>query len=239
MQGISTAAIVVYRGVSVEETEAFRSVLTRLPDVQAYTAGVVRGQVAGSGGIETATVSLDEMPHPEIVAVPGGMGCHRQEAVADWLRSVSPSWLVTSSTGSALLAAAGLLRDGTAATHWLGGPLLERYGAHAAQAQVVIDGRIITCAGGLSAFRAALVIAEAYGGRQLVARIRAEYQAALRPPEPAPTLWQRLRDALWPRGRVVTLTSRSLDHPVDDSEVLDLGLVTPPPIESRARPAGD
>ena len=39
-----------------------------------------------------------------------------------------PTWVVTSSTGSALLAAAGLLRGRTAATHWLAGPLLERHG---------------------------------------------------------------------------------------------------------------
>lgn len=220
-----TAAIVVYQGVLVDETEVFRFLLSRLPDFQVVTVGAARVSYPGPGGVETAEATLDEVSDPEIVAVPGGIGCHRQAQIAGWLRTVSPAWIITSSTGSALLAAAGLLRDATAATHWLAGSLLERHGAHPSPEQVVVDGAIITCAGRSSAFGAALIIAEAYGGQALVDRIRAEL-AAEPAPEPRPAIWRRLRKAVRRRGREPVDTRTPKPLPVSGADVLDLGMVT-------------
>jgi putative intracellular protease/amidase len=218
-----TTAIVVYHGVLVDETEILRFVLSRLPGFHTVTVGLSRGQVTGPGGVETAEVALEEAGEPEIIAVPGGIGSHSYTEIASWLRTVAPTWLVTSSTGSTLLAAAGLLRDATAATHWLAGPLLERHGAHPSREQVVVDGHIVTCSGSSSAFRAALVIAEAYGGAELVARIRADAAAAGRSGTPARRwpFWQWLRDTV----RWTKTGPTSADQ---EKDVLHLGLVTPP-----------
>lgn len=231
MKPDGTAAIVVYQGVTVDETEVIRFVLSRLPGVRTVNVSTTRGMVAGSGGVETAEATLTEIGNPEIVAVPGGIGSHRYTAIADWLRTVSPKWILASSTGTTLLAAAGLLRDATAATHWLAGPLLEQYGAHPSRERVVVDGRIITCSGISSAFRGALVIAEAMGGPELVARIRAEVPISGSPEPPRRPILQRLLDALRrqpqtaePAHPTAALLSREV-------EVLDLGVITlqPPP----------
>lgn len=220
------AAIVVYQGVLVDETEVFRFVLSRLPGVRTVTVGVARGQVAGPGGVEVAEATLAEVTDPEIVAVPGGMGCHRQTAIAAWLQSVSPRWTLSSSTGSALLATADLLRDATAATHWLAGSILERHGAHPSREQVVVDGSIVSSSGRSSAFRAALVVAQTYGGPSLVEQILTDAASAREPAQPlgAEPWWLRM---------LRTLASRPAPSPapagplLDEGEVLDLGLVGP------------
>lgn len=231
MDADATAAIVVYQGVLVDETEVFRFVLSRVPDFRTVTVGTTRGTFPGPGGVESAEATLEEVGRPEVVAVPGGIGCHQRSEIANWLQTLSPAWILASSTGSALLAAAGLLRDSTAATHWLAGPLLERHGAHPSREQVVVDGPIITCSGAASAFRAALVIAEAYGGSELADRIRAEVSAG-EAQEPRQTFWRRLRNAARrprsePHPRTPTLPA------IKDTDVLDLGLVILRPHDDR------
>jgi transcriptional regulator GlxA family with amidase domain len=168
----TTIAILAYQGVLADETEAFRFVLSRIPHAHVVTVGAALGPVAGPGGEQLVDATIDQIDHPDVVAVPGGIGVYRRDELSHWLGSVSPRWLLASSTGSALVASAGLLHEGEAATHWLAGPLLARYGAHASHERVVVDGGVVTCSGCASAFRAALVVAEAYGGPSLVSEIR-------------------------------------------------------------------
>lgn len=226
MHAGSTAAIVVYQGVLVDEAEVFRFVLSRLPDIRVLMVGTTRAAFPGPGGVETAEATIEEVGSPEIIAVPGGLGCHRRTEIGNWLQTVSPSWILASSTGSALLAAAGLLRDSTAATHWLAGPLLESHGAHPSQEQVVIDGPIVTCSGRASAFRAALVVAQAYGGSELVDRIRADVSAGPAPEPPRQRFWRRLWNGVRRSSPEPNHTSALNAPPIDQAELLDLGLIT-------------
>jgi transcriptional regulator GlxA family with amidase domain len=222
-----TVAIVVYQGVLVDETEVFRFVLSRLPALDTVLVGMTHGEHAGPGGIETAEATLEEIGNPEIVVVPGGIGCDRLTEIADWLRTVSPAWLVASSTGSTLLAAAGLLHRRTAATHWLAGPILERYGAHPSREQLVVDGRIVTCSGPSSAFRAALVIAEAYGGPELVREIRSAVEIGKAPKNrPHEAIWQRLWHSIRPPQRQPELVPTTPEPLITESNVVDLGMIT-------------
>lgn len=225
-----TIAIVVYQGVLVDETEVVRFVLGHIPDLQTVTVSTTPGTFAGPGGEQTAEATLEEIGNPEIIAIPGGIGSDHRTDIADWLRTVSPSWIISTSTGSALLAAAGLLGHETAATHWLAGPLLERYGAHPSREQLVVNNRIVTCAGSSSAFRGALVIAEAYGGQELVEKIRAKvWQASQAPsPEPHRAFWMRLRNSLWPSRDEQELSRVPVtDEPaLSGVNVLDLGMIT-------------
>ena len=174
----STIAIVAYQGVLADETEAFRFVLSRIPGSHVVTVGERRGTVAGPGGAQVVEAMFDEIGNPDVVALPGGLGCHRHVEVARWLRSIEPRWLLASSTGSALLAAAGMLRDVSAATHWLAGSILEKHGAHPSPDRLVIAGHIVTCTGRASALDAALVVARSSGGDELVDQIVTELAEA-------------------------------------------------------------
>lgn len=213
MNVTSTIAIVAYEGVLADETEAFRFVLSRLPGARVITVGDRPGAVGGPGGAQLIEAGLHEIGQPEVIAVPGGLGCHRQVGIAAWLRTVEPRWLLASSTGSALLATAGLLRDATAATHWLAGSILERHGAHPSPDRLVVAGPIVTCTGRASAYDAALVVARSYGGADLVQRILAELAAIreeLERPPSRRSSWRRRRRSCPPRAL----------RPPDPSELL-------------------
>ena len=82
-----------------------------------------------------ATTTLDEVPEPDIVMVPGGGApTLRQLAnpvLLDYLRNADrTAEMVTSvCTGSLLLAGAGLLQGRPATTHWAYHRFLDRLGA--------------------------------------------------------------------------------------------------------------
>jgi putative intracellular protease/amidase len=169
---VLAVAIVAYHGVLADESDAFRAVLAKIPGARIITVGACRGIVAGPGGAQLIEDTFADVDRADAVVVPGGLGSHRHPEIALWLRRVRPRWVLASSTGSALLAAAGLLRRRTAATHWLAGPLLERYGAIPSTERLVIDRPYVTCAGLASTFDAAFVVASEVGGPQLVRTIR-------------------------------------------------------------------
>jgi putative intracellular protease/amidase len=88
---------------------------------------------AGSLGL-TADYTLDEVTKPEIVVIPGGPGqiaLMEDKEVLDWVRRVHKTsrWTTSVCTGSLVLAAAGLLNDAPATTHWLALDTLGQLGA--------------------------------------------------------------------------------------------------------------
>jgi len=165
-------AVVAYQGVLADESQAFRDVFRRIPDAEVVTVGERIGVVAGPGGVQIVAATFRDIGPVDVIAVPGGLGSHRHPEIGWWITAAEASWVVTSSTGSAVLAAAGLLRGRTAATHWLAGPLLERHGATVARARVVVDEPFVTCAGRVTTTEAALAVVERLGGPELALAVR-------------------------------------------------------------------
>jgi transcriptional regulator GlxA family with amidase domain len=100
----------------------------------------------------SAECSLDEVSAPDIVVVPGGLGTRlllEHEPLLGWLRRVHErtAWTTSVCTGSLLLAAAGLLKDAPATTHWVMRETLSSLGAVPVADRVVEHGNIITAAG--------------------------------------------------------------------------------------------
>ena len=124
----------------------------------------------------TVDAAFDEIATPDVVVVPGGIGTRqllRESALIDWVRAVHPTTRFTTSvcTGSLVLAAAGLLDELTATTHWAARRELAELGAKPVPDRVVehLDRRIITAAGVSSGIDMALRLAEL-----LVDRVAAE-----------------------------------------------------------------
>jgi transcriptional regulator GlxA family with amidase domain len=144
-------------------------VLQRIPSSDVTFIGHERGEVRSENGMLGITVdaTFDEMPNPDIVVFPGGVGTRAlvdDERVLEWVRTAHESTTYTTSvcTGSLVLGAAGLLDGLTATTHWSCYPELEKTGAIATADRVVehLDRRIITAAGVSSGIDMALRLVE-------------------------------------------------------------------------------
>ena len=222
--GAVQIALVVYDGVLADECAAFRSVFERLPGAALVTVAAHDGVVVGPGGIQMVDATFDEVARPHVVAVPGGLGCERQAAsseLREWLRRVAPTarWLLASSTGSIVLAAAGLLDGQTAVTHWLATDLLERYGVRHSEQRIAVTGKIVTSEGWVTARETAFTVVEEYAGAETAERIRhqlREHDVA----DVCPRRWyHRLRVDRAPRPTPPSPAS-------DDTTRFDIDLVT-------------
>lgn len=170
--------LVVYDGVLDDECEAFRSVLGLLDGAAVLTVGAERRRYQGPGGSQHPDATFDDIDGADVVVVPGGIGCERatdDPALRDFLQRMEhrARYVAASSTGTVVLASAGLLHGGSAATHWLASDLLGRYGSDADDRRLVVAGNVITCEGRISAVEAAFALVERIDGSAAVARIRA------------------------------------------------------------------
>lgn len=214
-------AVVAYHGVLADELEAFRDTLGLIPGAHVVIAGASRGTVTGPGGAHEVEVAFDELDRAEVVVVPGGLGAHRHPEISEWLRRIRPRFVVASSTGSALLAASGLLRGHVAVTHWLAGPLLEQHGVTVSSERLAVDGPYVTCSGLASTFDAAFVVARHFGGPSLIREIRQQLRerGGELPPRPAAA------DAKPPRRT----TTRRRPRPTAPSAIVEVELEQHPP----------
>ena len=115
----------------------------------------------------TVDATFEEMPAPDVVVFPGGVGTRPLETdrrVVDWVRDAHRTTRFTTSvcTGSLVLGAAGLLRGLRATTHWSCYRCWAAHGAEPTPARVVehLDRRIITAAGVSSGIDMALRLTE-------------------------------------------------------------------------------
>jgi putative intracellular protease/amidase len=144
-------------------------VLQRLPDTDVIFVGHRRGEIRTENGFLglNVDVTFAELPAPDVLVVPGGIGTRallEDAATLDWIRAAHAGSRYTTSvcTGSLLLAAAGLLTGLTAATHWTAMEELAGLGAVPSGQRVVehLERRIITAAGVSSGIDMALRVAE-------------------------------------------------------------------------------
>lgn len=131
-------------------------VVQRIPSIDVVFVGEQRGEIRTENGMLglVTDATFDEVPAPDVVIVPGGIGTRAlldDSALVRWVRSAHPGTRFTTSvcTGSLVLAAAGLLDGLTATTHWGAFATLEKLGAVPVTQRVVehIPERLITAAG--------------------------------------------------------------------------------------------
>jgi putative intracellular protease/amidase len=144
-------------------------VLQRIPGNEITFIGRERGVVRSDNGFLGIEVdaTYDEVPAPDVVVFPGGIGTREllgDEVVLDWVRRAHETTVFTTSvcTGSLVLAAAGLLDGLTATTHWAAMDVLGKLGAVPTGQRVVehLGERIITAAGVSSGIDMALRLVE-------------------------------------------------------------------------------
>ena len=133
-------------------------VLQRLPGATVAFIGKEKGNVRTDNGFLGLAVdyTFDEISSPDVILVPGGVGTRafldgNDHEIITWLKNAHLTSQYTTSvcTGSLVLAAAGLLTDLTATTHWSAYDTLKELGSLHVADRVVehLDQRIITAAG--------------------------------------------------------------------------------------------
>jgi putative intracellular protease/amidase len=164
-------------------------VLSRLPEARVRFVADEPGPKAADTRMLSlvAEASLDEVPSPEVLVVPGGFGTRalmHDERMLDWIRGVheTSEWTTSVCTGSLLLAAAGLLEGLEATTYWATLDVLEQYGARPTQKRVVEQGKIITAAGVSSGIDMALTLAAHIAGDEVAQAIQLGIEYDPQPP---------------------------------------------------------
>ena len=182
-------AILVYDRFTALDAVGPYEVLSRLPGAETSFVAAEAGPKRTDTGslVLVAERSIDDVPSPDIVLVPGGPG---QAALMDdgpvheWLRAAheTSTWTTSVCTGSLILAAAGLLEGKRATSHWLALDQLPRFGATPVSERVVFDGKIVTAAGVSAGIDMALALGARVVGEEMAQAIQLGIEYDPQPP---------------------------------------------------------
>lgn len=182
-------AILLYDGFTALDAVGPYEVLSRLPGNRVSFVAAEAGPVRTDNRMLTvhAERSLQELPAPEIILVPGGPGEVAARAggpALDWLRAAheTSTWTTSVCTGSLILAAAGLLAGKRATGHWLAMEKLAELGATAVPERVVFDGKIVSAAGVSAGIDMALTLAARIAGEEVAQAIQLGIEYDPQPP---------------------------------------------------------
>jgi len=164
-------------------------VLSALPEARVRFIAAEAGPVRADNRMLTlvAEASLDDVPSPDILVVPGGIGTRallEDEQMVGWVRTAHETSRYTTSvcTGSLLLAAAGILDGVDATTHWMVRDFLGELGANPVPDRVVERGKVFTAAGVSSGIDMALVLADRIAGPEVSQAIQLAIEYDPEPP---------------------------------------------------------
>jgi putative intracellular protease/amidase len=181
-------AIPIYDGVTALDAIGPYEPLSRLPGADVRFVGVEAGPKRCDTKVLSlvADYSVDEVPSPDVIVVPGGEGSRREssEALLDWIRSVHETtrWTTSVCTGSLLLGKAGILDGLKATSHWIYLDLLREYGAEPTLERVVEQGKVVTAAGVSSGIDMALRLIQLEAGDDVAQAIQLSVEYDPQPP---------------------------------------------------------
>ena len=183
-------ALALYDGFTALDIIGPYQVLATVPGGEVFFVAEKRGIVPDDSGTVRleATRSFAEVREADIVVVGGGITTHTlipHHPIIPWLKDIHTrtQWTTSVCTGSLLLAAAGLLRDVEATSHWLMLDFLGTLGAKPTLKRVVFGGdRIVTAAGVSSGIDMALALVERIHGRDMAETVQLAIEYDPQPP---------------------------------------------------------
>jgi transcriptional regulator GlxA family with amidase domain len=181
-------AIPLFDSITVLDAVGPYEILSRVPGMEVKFVGAERRLYASDNGMLRlqADATLAEIPAPEILCVPGGVGVFQEidGPLVPWIRQAheTSTWTTSVCTGSLLLGAAGVLDGLKATTHWMSLEQLPAYGAAPTGDRVVEQGRVITAAGVSSGLDMALNLAARLVGDDIAQAIQLSVEYDPQPP---------------------------------------------------------
>ena len=184
-------AIPLFDGFTALDAVGPYEVLSHLPDAEVTFVGFEPGPVRNDNRSLAlqADASLEELPRPEVVCVPGGSGTRAvldDERLLGWIREAHAEsrWTTSVCTGALVLGAAGVLDGLRATTYWLELETLRRFGAEPVEERVVEQGKVITAAGVSAGIDMALTLAARIAGDEVAHAIQLGIEYDPAPPFP-------------------------------------------------------
>ena len=215
--------------MAADETGLVVEILTGA-GLEVIVATVGLDPVTSFHGRVVADRTVAQLTHCGALIVPGGMGVRRAATDDPFIAAIAQlaaeaTWLGATSTGSVLLAAAGVVDGARATTHWLAGDLATDQGLELVRESFVEHGRLVTAAGAASAprlgFRLVGALAGARAEEDAKARFRDRPVADPRYRQPV-TGWRRLVGRLLGAGQITDIPY-PLD-PTGQAEIVVLDL---------------
>lgn len=172
-------AIPIFDRITALDAVGPYEVLSRLPGATVTFLAAEPGPKRTENGMLAlvADRSLGDLPHPDIVVMPGGYGTRAlmsDEPMLAWLREAHAHsrWTTSVCTGSLVLAAAGILDGLEATTHWMLLDQLAVHGAIPVSRRVVEAGNVVSAAGVSAGIDMALMLAARIAGPELAQGIQ-------------------------------------------------------------------
>lgn len=134
-----------------------------------------------------ADAAFGEVPDPDVIVVPGGLGTRpllTGSPLLDWVEDVHQrtTWTTSVCTGALVLGAAGILAGLEATTHWAELETLRDFGATPSTERVVFQGKVVTAAGVSSGIDMALALVARIHGDDLAKAVQLGIEYDPRPP---------------------------------------------------------
>jgi transcriptional regulator GlxA family with amidase domain len=209
--------ILAYDGVAADEAGVIAEILTGA-GIEIVVAAVQTTAVTSFHGSVSSTRPVAGFGPCAALVIPGGMGVKtaaRDSRLTDAIAELAErsTWLGATSTGSILLAAAGLATGARATTHWLARELMEDRGMVCVDEPFVEHGRLLTASGLGSSAMLGFRLVAALRGTDAEKQARARYRPSARP---APSSRSRRRHLF---GRRPTLRRGAIGwHRIDETE---------------------
>jgi putative intracellular protease/amidase len=188
-------AIPIYDRFTALDAIGPYEVLSRLPGARVTFVAHERGPVRTDNGMLAieADRALDELPQPEVLLVPGGIGTRAllgDEALVGWIRAAHErsEWTTSVCTGSLLLGAAGVLDGLEATSHFASLEMLREFGATPVSERFVERGKVVTAAGVSAGIDMALMLAARIAGDHVAQAIQLVIEYDPEPPFQAGSL---------------------------------------------------
>jgi transcriptional regulator GlxA family with amidase domain len=182
-------AILIFDRLTALDAVGPYEVLGRLPGARLSFVSTETGPRRSDQGSLAllADRTLEELPEPDVLLVPGGPGqadAMRDERVLSWLRHAheTTQWTTSVCTGSLILGAAGLLEGRRATTYWMAMDQLAQFGASAVAERFVRDGKIVTAAGVSAGIDMAIMLASLIAGDEAAQAIQLGIEYDPQPP---------------------------------------------------------
>jgi putative intracellular protease/amidase len=182
-------AILVYPRFAALDAVGPYEVLSRLPGAKVTFVGEqAQAYRTDTGQLALlADATLEQLPNPEILLVPGGPGqtaLMEDGPVHEWLRAAheTSTWTTSVCTGSLVLAAAGLLEGKRATSNWQAIEELRALGVETIEERVVFDGKLATSAGVTAGIDMALSLAAHIAGDRVAEAIQLGIEYDPQPP---------------------------------------------------------